>query len=222
MKHLSILAGVTAAVAAIGLAPAFAASADYFLKLDGVDGEAAASRPIDIESWSFGVCPNGRCTTLANRSQHRAAPRPTLTISGSNMAAQRAADPPVGDLDGDGAPDLGYAAQVSEVTGLTLHLATASPALLKVCAGKHIAKAELQRGGGDSLIISDATITCSAGSSAGDAGKPSVAAGTVPRSTQGATFGERVNAGLKPGAAVTVTFASGKIHTRTGHVTLMK
>jgi hypothetical protein len=218
MKHTHIATGLIAIVATLGLAPALAASTDYFIKFDGVDGESAAPAPVD--GWSFGACQSGRCDKLSGSSARRAEPRPTLTISGSNLAAQRAA-PVVGDLDGDGAAELAFATQVEEVSSFTLQFDKASPVLAKVCRGKHIAKAELQRGG-ESLTISDATISCSSGPGGAGTGKPALAGRTVPKQTQGATFGERVNAGINLAAPLTMTFSSGKIHTRTGHVTLMK
>lgn len=36
-----------------------AAQSDYFLKIDGVEGEATAT--IEVASWSFGVCNAGQC-----------------------------------------------------------------------------------------------------------------------------------------------------------------
>lgn len=50
-----VSAGMLAAASA-----AHAAQSDYFLKIDGVDGEAA------VESWSFGVCNAGQCSTVTS------------------------------------------------------------------------------------------------------------------------------------------------------------
>lgn len=224
-------------------APAMASAAGY-IKFEGVDGEAATE--VALDGWSFGACQSGTCSTvnsavtdasLAKGGKGRASmqdmhlratgsgsagkvniqdiPPPMkansrLTASQNSQSLRSESHAAVGDLDGDGRADLAYAASVPEVSSFTLHYDKAIPMLMKVCSGKHIAKAEL-RAGGEVLEIRDATVTCSTGM-----------ATTVPKQTQGATFGERVNA--KPGTAgsLQMTFTSGKIHTRTGHVTLMK
>ncbi|MEQ1499457.1 MAG: hypothetical protein ABL914_12450 [Novosphingobium sp.] len=51
------------ASALLAAAPALAAS-DYLLELDGVKGEAVA--PVQVESWSFGVCNAGQCSTVSS------------------------------------------------------------------------------------------------------------------------------------------------------------
>lgn len=59
MKHITSMLVMSAAL--LAASPAFAAS-DYFLKFDGVEGEAGTV--IEVASWSFGVCNAGQCTTV--------------------------------------------------------------------------------------------------------------------------------------------------------------
>jgi len=49
-------------IATVSLSSAYAASADYFLKIDGVDGESSDDKhknQIDILSWSWGASNSG-------------------------------------------------------------------------------------------------------------------------------------------------------------------
>ena len=74
--------------------------------------------------------------------------------------------------------------------------------------GKHIAKAELGRGT-ETMMIEHAMVTCSSDAAA--------------RTTQGATFGEKVSTGLETGAPLTMVITGGQMkHTKTGHVTILK
>ena len=87
--------------------------------------------------------------------------------------------------------------------------------LAQVCNGKHIAKATL-RTATDSYELTDVTVSCAAGASR--------AGGLVTKQTQGASFGERCNAGVctaDGGIAMVLTGGQMK-HTKTGHVTLLK
>jgi type VI secretion system secreted protein Hcp len=56
---LSLLFGI---IATMGIGSAYAASADYFLKIEGVDGESTDDKhkgEIQIESWSWGASNSG-------------------------------------------------------------------------------------------------------------------------------------------------------------------
>lgn len=218
----------TAALACVATA-ANAASSDYYLKLEGVEGEAR------VEGWSFGAC-NAGCMSNGSTKREAAAPK---RLTGPLQASQNSQSlresptlsrPPrvaVGDVDGDGMADLAYAADMPEVEGLTLRFDKASPVLAKVCEGKHIAKAEL-RTAADTFEISDAMATCgsSPGSRLDTGNMPNRISMnvTVPKQTQGATFGERCASGTcAADATVYVTLTGGQMkHTKTGHVTILK
>lgn len=216
-----------------------AASVDYFLKIDGIDGEARA------EGWSFSVC-QGSCMTGSTKREASAPPvritgplqasqnsqslRESSTrsshVHGSAAATAGGVNVAAGDVDGDGRADLAYAARLDAVEAFTLRFDKASPVLAKVCGGKHIAKAVL-RAGADEFELTGASAACDSGARAAAAssmpGRISMNM-TVPRQTQGASFGERCAAGTcAADATVFVTLTGGQMkHTRTGHVTLMK
>lgn len=218
----------TAAVACVATA-AHAASSDYYLKLEGVEGEAR------VEGWSFGAC-NAGCMSNGSTKREAAAPKrltgPLQTSQNSQSLREsptlsRAPRVAVGDVDGDGVPDLAYAATMPEVEGLTVQLDKSSPQLAKICEGKHIAKAEL-RTAADTFEITGASATCgsSPASRLNTGTMPNRISMnvTVPKQTQGATFGERCAAGTcAADATVYVTLTGGQMkHTKTGHVTILK
>lgn len=211
-------------------APALAAS-DMYLKIDGIDGEAA------VEGWSFGTCSNGQCATITapkdaanakggkagkpgSASWDLATGKGARTASGVQVAA--------GDLDGDGRADLAYAGTLERVDALALTFQDGSPALRAACTGRHIKQAIL-RIGGETYEISDAPITCAsvadaAATRAVNPGPSRTSSNVpVPKQTQSATFGEKVQSGMVGGQSLTVTFTGGQMkHTKTGHVTLLK
>jgi type VI secretion system secreted protein Hcp len=58
MSKVLLLALIFGIIATMSLGSAYAASADYFLKIEGVDGESSDGKhkgEIQIESWSWGV-----------------------------------------------------------------------------------------------------------------------------------------------------------------------
>lgn len=209
--------------------PALAAS-DVFLKFDGVEGEAAA--PLAVASWSFGACNAGACSTVTSpreagsgqasgKRQHGAV---RVQASQNTQSLRAAAPQATGDLDGDGLPELSYAATVPEITALTLTIDKATPQLFKVCDGKHFGTVVITRGS-DSYEIAGASATCSDGSAAsrasGDMPNRISMNVTTPKQSQRSDFGSRCQAGVA--CAVTVTLTGGQMkHTKTGHVTLLK
>ena len=232
MKH-NITWLATAAAIAVS-APALAAS-DFLLEIDGIDGESAA--PMAVDDWSFGACNAGQCTTitsprdLASGQASGKAGSPTragwdlATNKGGRMAA---ASPVVGDLDGDGHADFAYAGTLNSIQALTFTFDKASPQLARFCTGKHFTSVTLRRGA-DSLVISGASVTCTAATPSAartiDQTPARISTNmTTARQTQGATFGERCIAGQAcAGGAVTMTFTGGQMkHTKSGHVTLLK
>lgn len=221
----------------------YAAQADYYLKIDTIEGEATVS------AWSFGACNAGQCTTIASprdaasgqasgkrtgqgdvkvtASQNTQSLRESPTRASSGKAtwdlatgkgARTAGGTSVaaGDVDGDGMADLAYATTQSEVTNFTLHYDKIPIEHLKVCSSKHIASAVLRSGSG-TIELTGATVSCATG--AGTA-----AGGTVVRQTQGSSFGERCNAGVcTADGGIDMVLTGGQMkHTKTGHVTLLK
>ena len=226
MKQAASSIVLTAAL--LMAAPAIASTAG-FIKFEGVDGEAATE--VALDGWSFGACQSGRCSTVVSprdQASGMASGKRTkepLAASGQSTQSQRTGvtkltasqnsqslrgglNVAAGDLDGDGRADLTYAGTLPEVSSLTLHFDKASPVLARICMGKHIAKAELGRGT-ETMMIEHAMVTCSSDAAA--------------RTTQGATFGEKVSTGLETGAPLTMVITGGQMkHTKTGHVTILK
>lgn len=211
MKRTASSIAMTAAL--LLAAPAMASTAGY-IKFDGVDGEAATEVPVD--GWSFDACQSGACSKIVSprdpasgQATGKRTHKPVrLTASQNSQSLRSGVSVAAGDLDGDGLADLAYAGTLPEVSSLTLNFDKASPVLARICMGKHIAKAELGRGA-EAMVIEGAAVTCSSEADA--------------RTTQGATFGEKVSTGLQAGGPVTMTITGGQMkHTKTGHVTLLK
>lgn len=251
MKLHTVIASVAFALAIAG--PAYAAS-DYLLEIEGVKGESAA--PAAVDSWSFGVCNAGQCSGSASIQHTIVSPRDSAsglatgktapktkpsaaswdlaTNKGARSAGGGDAGGHVhvaaGDVDGDGRSDLAFAATQPEVASLTLTFRKIEFTYRAVCDGKHFDKAVL-RSAADSFELTDVTVTCTLPAGAGAARIDQTPARistnvTVPKQTQGATFGERCAAGtcdaLTDGVIV-IRFTGGQMkHTKTGHVTLLK
>ncbi len=204
------------AVAMVGAVPAMAAS-DYYLKIEGVEGEAAA--PIAIESWSWGE---------SNMSTHRETkPRDTASGLATGKRAHKpmapiASAPLGGDCDGTqckaahgtmthGDPHVDSAmpsfAELSgqdSVSNFSLVLPSDAVAQAELCAkGKHFPKAIITAREAVYEMTDVSVVSCSSTEVAG-------------RQTQGATFGER------SAATTTVQLTGSMKHQKTGHVTLMK
>lgn len=155
------------AAATIGFATPALAASDYYLVIDGVDGEASVA--IEVQSWSWGATnlgaasgtnlgssgqdgvaretPSSRPTVTASQNTQSLREAPTrrvtkLTASQNSQSLRESSAAP--DLDGDGRADLSALEQLVEVSGFTLALAPGSPAARQLCSGgKHIAKAHL-------------------------------------------------------------------------------
>lgn len=124
-----------------------------------------------------------------------------------------------GDVDGDGASDLAIIASQPEIASLTFVFHKIEASSRRMCTGKHFASVQLRSAGGD-YDLTDVSVTCTLSS---DAARISMNT-TVPKQTQGATFGDRCAADACDAAGpVTMVITGGQMkHNKTGHVTLMK
>ena len=170
MKQTTLLLVMAAAL--LSAAPVLAAS-DYLLEIEGVPGESATAAPMAVDSWSFGVCNSGQCSTVVSprdsatglatgKAGGKGRPSTSTYDLATNKGARTAGGGEavvVGDLDGDGAADLAFVKTQSEVTGFTLTFQSMSAANRKVCAGMHIKDAHL-RGAADTFELSDADVSC--------------------------------------------------------------
>ena len=152
MKKFPYVAAVSAL--AFGLASPALAASDYFLVIDGVEGEATTA--IEVQSWSWGTNNSGssaqrdgspRVTASQNTQSLRESPTrggvTKLTASQNSQSLRE--------------PGFGAMAKLDEVTGFTLVLAP-SEAAGRLCKGKHIAQAHLLRTDGTVLDVSDLAI----------------------------------------------------------------
>lgn len=181
------------------------------------DGAAEKSSPSSA-SWDLGTNKGGR--------------------SASGGAAGGQVNVATGDLDGDGAADLAFASTQDEIYGLSFVFHTIPGEVEKACASGHIDSATISNGS-ESYAVSSVSVVCTKGAGGGAAAASYARSGintissmpnrismnvTTPKQTQGATFGEKCQAGMAcDGGTVTMTFTSGQMkHTKTGHVTLLK
>ncbi len=150
------LFGLLAAAATLGAASSAWAASDYFLKIEGVKGEAASS--IDIQSWSWGasnpgavaspsgvVAPrdaasgqasgrhlHGPVTVQASQNTQSLRESPTRASTGGTAKVN------VQDISIMRMADFATVASLDEVQGFSLSFDKASPVLAKLCTGKGI------------------------------------------------------------------------------------
>ena len=217
-------------------APNAYAASDYLLTLPPAKGEAATA-PITVDSWSFGVCNSGQCTASGLReSPTRASSGRSGVATGAGAAAGGAALA-TGDVDGDGRPDFAYSDTQDSIYGLSFTVDSSPPIVTRACATGKVDGATLTRGE-ESYVVSSASVVCT-GRGGGAAAASYARAGinridstparistnlTVGRQTPSQSFGERCAAGqCAAGGLVEMTFSGGQMkHTKTGHVTLLK
>lgn len=190
----------------LGASVAGAATTGTYLKIDNVRGEPEAA--IAVSGWSFDDCRKGRCVTVASPAA-ASAPRAATPSSGAGGGAASAAYAATGrapsDAQGEGGSQLDLIGTLSEVRRFTLSVDKSSPLLAQSCASGRLARAELQRGE-ETFQIVDATISCRSDADRGRRISP----------------GSAVAQGASLLGGLTITIGSGKVITRTGHVTLMK
>lgn len=237
MKAIYAILASAGMLAAAGAAQA--AEANYFLKIEGIEGEA------EIASWSFGVCNSGQCSTVKSprdaasglatgkRQQGPARVAPSMASDGKTAAPKgswdlatgkgaRAAggcdggssscsvNVAVGDLDGDGAADLAFAGTQSEISNLSVVYHKIEADWRRVCQGKHFDKVVL-RSAADSFELSDVTVSCDAAPSS-----------PAERRRDTCTSNDLDCRAVSDGTFV-MRFTGGRMtNAKTGHVTLIK
>ena len=233
MKIRFSVATIAAAICITG--PALAASSDYLLQLPPEKGEV--SQPLTVDSWSFGVCNSGQC---ANSGQNAAKGQPSraswdlATGKGARTASNSTAI--TGDLDGDGKPDLAFAATLDEIYGLSFTFQKITTSYLAACASGHIDSATISHGD-EVYVVSSVSVVCTKGAGGGAAAASYARSGivridstparistnmTAGREASAPAISERCSGGACDGV-VTMTFTGGQMkHNKTGHVTLMK
>lgn len=234
-RKTAFVCALTAACIAM---PAIASS-DYLLQLPPEKGEV--SPPITVESWSFGVCNAGQCSSgsAAKGAKPNRASWDLATGKGARMAAGRSPAPVVGDVDGDGSPDLAFAGTQDEIYGLSFTVDAAGPIVAAACASGHVDAATLSNGS-ETYAVSSVSVVCTKGG--GGAAAASYAKSGITRidstparistnmSTRREAAGPSVSERCSSGSCdaltdglLTMRFTSGQMkHTKTGHVTLMK
>ena len=241
-SKIVILCALSAACIA---APAFASS-DYLLQLPPEKGEI--STPISVDSWSFGVCNAGQCSSPRDSSSGMASGKSggkpnraswdLATGKGARTAGGPA--PVLGDLDGDGSPDLAFVGTQDVVYGLSFTFQKITMAYQAACDSGRIDSATLSRGD-EVYVVSSVSVVCTKGGGSGAAAASYAKSGvtridstparistnmTTGREAATPSMSERCASGgcdaLTDGLLI-MRFTSGQMkHTRTGHVTLMK
>jgi hypothetical protein len=248
MKQATTLFALATALA--GATPALAAS-DYLLQLEGVKGEAAAA-PAAVDSWSFGVCNSGQCTSstasrdastgqstgqrggkAGNASWDLATMKGARTAGGGGSGGQ--VNVATGDVDGDGSPDLAFSASQDTIYGLSFTVDASAPGIAAACAAGKINSATLSNGT-ETFAVSSVSVVCTKGAGGGAAAASYARSGitridsTPARLSTNMTVGKQTQGAtfgekVNQGlaTAVTMTLTGGQMkHTKTGHVTLLK
>lgn len=231
---------IVLAAAMLVATPALAAGTT--MKIEGIEGDAA------VASWSFGVCNTGQCGTASTkRTRPAGSPehgRESVASAGRVQAGMAQAGgalangtgKAVGDVDGDGSPDLAFAANFGEVYVLQFTFQKIPGEYQLACATGHLDTVTVTSGS-DVFEIKGAAVSCVAGAGSGAAAASYARSGinridstparmstnfTTAKQSQGVDFGTRCQAGVAC-AATTMTFTGGQMkHTKTGHVTILK
>lgn len=204
MKRVSF--GFLCSVAAMACASPALAASDYFLVIEGVDGEATTA--VEVQSWSWGATNSGASVQADGSTASTAGPtgiklresptrRSDVKVTASqNTQSLRESPSSTGVTKLTASQNsqslrevnFGSLAKLDEVTGFTLVLAPGDTARKMCASGKHIANAHLVKMDGTVYDLSDLVIgSCDAS-----------------------------------GEAVAVKIASGRGKEFKGHVTLLK
>lgn len=203
MKNIPFLIGTIAALAVA--TPAVAASADYYLVIDGVDGEASTAAK--VSNWSFGASnpatvssgasgrsenplyvPSGNEHTNPLAETQHTVKSPRDAASGL-ATGRKSGELMAGDFNRDGVVDFGEAAQVDQLGALNLTVPAGSDAASTLCG-----KTDHLRSG--HIIRSDGVV---------------YDLGTIRTTCMGSD-----------GGATRLALTGSMKQTKTGHVTLMK
>lgn len=197
------------AIGSIFAASAAFAASDYFLKIEGIEGEASAT--IDVLSWSWGASnavasPRDAASGLAT-GRRDSGPRVTASQNTQSLRGRAT----YSDLSLTRNSDISALGTLAEVRGFGLTLDKASPILAKLCAqGTHFPKATLSARA-DQWTLENAVVSgCTAV-------PPQVSSGLGRAPADG-----RCVSGQCPAEMVTLTVTGTAKHTKTGHVTLLK
>lgn len=138
----------------------------------------------------------------------------------------------VGDVNGDGFTDFADTAGMPEVEAFTLTFDKSTPELAKMCAkGNHFPNATIKARGASYSLENAVVVSCTTAQPkitenqrTADNSMPNRISMNVstPKQTQGATFGEKVQAGMQAAGQVSVVVTGQLKHTKSGHVTLLK
>lgn len=185
---------------------AFAAS-DYYMKIDGIEGEASTT--IDVHSWSWGT--SNTAASPRDSSTGLATGRRLVPVGDTPAAARTRGRATINDLSFTRSSDISALATLAEVQGFSLVLDRASPVLARVCAqGTHIPKVTLSARTDqwtlDNTVVSGCAVV-----------PPLIRSGVDPAPADG-----RCISGQCPASMVTLTVTGTAKHTKTGHVTLLK
>ncbi|MDD3798301.1 MAG: hypothetical protein PHE36_03880 [Novosphingobium sp.] len=181
----SIRYGILCAATAMVLAPPAFAASDYFLVIDGVDGEASSAT--QVESWSWGQTNSGgsvppnigssgqdgvaardnspKVTASQNTQSLRESPsRPHISPSQNSQSLRESPTRLGGGLTASQnsqelrQADFANLAQLGEVSDFTLNLGSDAVVRQMCGSGKHIARAHLVRADGTVYDLTDLVI----------------------------------------------------------------
>jgi hypothetical protein len=200
---------LAASVALGAMSPAVAASADYYLVIEGVDGESTVAAK--ISNWSFGASnPTTSSSGASGRSENPLYVPPVgggtnpLAVehtvksprdASSGLATGRkSGELQAADFKRGGKFDFAEASKADQVGALALGVPAGSDAATKLC-GKtdHFRTGHIIGSDGTVYDLSEMSISCSSSI-----------------------------AGITGGAVAGIVIAASMKHTKTGHVTLMK
>jgi hypothetical protein len=166
MKSVRLI--VPCAAAIVLAAPAIAASADYYLVIDGIDGEASSSAK--ISSWSFGASQPATSTGSMASGRGGSTGKPNLGSSGQDGVISPR-DPSSGLATGRKsgelqAADFNRLAAMDEAQGVTLALPAQSDAAHQLCGdSNHLRSGHIVTGDGTVYDLGSLKGTCTAAAS---------------------------------------------------------
>jgi len=155
----AVQATATAIAAALGLAAGAAwAASDYFLKIDGVQGESVAGETIEVQSFSWGASNPSTVGPSSASAGRVVAPRDPPSGQSTGQR-QRAAVADSGTVPTAAEPQVGQIASFSVAVRESPTRGGSESPLARACAtGKHFPTAVLS-GRGRSYTLSDVVVS---------------------------------------------------------------